>query len=206
MSDLEFLIPADNDTYFDLDIKLNVCGKLTKGDGTVLDATDFTAGTNNFLHSPFSQCNITLNGVLVTPASELYNYRHYIENLLTYGSEAAQTHLTNAYWYMDDGDVAPCDDKTVKNKRFITRWNREKQSKEIQMIGRDHSDICNVPIYLIRGVRLQIKFTKAKPNFFLMNKDDKSTSTFKFLDAKLLVRRVRANPAILSAHNTALSQ
>jgi hypothetical protein len=39
-----------------------------------------------------------------------------------------------------------------------------------------------------------------------MNKDDKSTTTFKFLDAQLLVRRVKANPAILSTHNTALSQ
>jgi hypothetical protein len=74
------------------------------------------------------------------------------------------------------------------------------------MIGRIHSDICNVPIYLIPGVRLQIKFTKGKPSFFLMNKDAKSTTTFKFLDAQLLVRRVKANPAILSAHNTAMSQ
>jgi hypothetical protein len=58
MSDLEFLIPADNDTYLDLDIKLFVRGRLTKGDGTDLDATDYTAGTNNFLHSLFSQCKI----------------------------------------------------------------------------------------------------------------------------------------------------
>jgi hypothetical protein len=206
MSDLEFLIPADNDTYLDLDIKLFVRGKLIKGDGTDLDATDYTAGTNNFLHSLFSQCNITLNGISVTPASELYNYRSYIETLLTYGSDAAQTHLTMAYWYKDDGDVLPCDDTTNVNKGFIARWNRQKKSQEIQMIGRIHSDICNVPIYLIPGVRLQIKFTKARPSFFLMNKDDKSTTTFKFLDAKLFVRRVRANPAILSAHNTALSQ
>jgi hypothetical protein len=190
----------------DFDIKLFVRGKLTKGHGTDLDAIDFTAGTNNFLHSLFSQSNITLNGVSVTPAIELHNYRSYIETLLTYGSDAAQTHLTNAYWYMDDGDLAPCDDNTIKNKGFITRWNRQKQSKEIQLIDRIHSDICNVPIYLIPGVRLQIKFIKAKPSFFLMNTDDKSRTTFKFLDAKLLVRRFRANPAILSAHNTALSQ
>jgi hypothetical protein len=64
------------------------------------------------------------------------------------------------------------------------------------MIGRIHSDICNVPIYLIPGVRLQIKFTKAKPSFFLMNKDAKSTTIFKFLDAKLLVSRVKANPRL----------
>jgi hypothetical protein len=107
---------------------------------------------------------------------------------------------------MDEGDLTPCDDKTVTNKGFLARWNRQKQSKEIQMIGRIHRDICNVPIYLIPGVRLQIKFAKAKPSFFLMNKDKKSTTTFKFLDAQLLVRRVKANPAILSAHNTALRQ
>jgi hypothetical protein len=172
---------------------------LIKGDGTDLDATDYTAGTNNFLHSLFSQCNITLNGISVTPASELYNYRSYIEALLNCGSDAA--HFTNANWYMDDGDLAPCDGTSIKNKGFITRWNRMKQSKEIQMIGRIHRDICNVPIYLIPGVRLQIKFTKAKPSFFFMKKDDKSTTTFKFLDARLLVRRVRANPAILAAHN-----
>ena len=56
-SDLEFLIPADNETYIDPDIKVYVRGKLTKIDGTALDEKDFTAVTNNFLHSLFSvQC------------------------------------------------------------------------------------------------------------------------------------------------------
>jgi hypothetical protein len=85
----------------------------------------------------------------VTPASELYNYRSYIETLLTYGTDAALTHLTNAYWYKDDGDLAPSDGTTTtaeNNKGFSLRWKRMKQSKEIQMVGRIHSNICNVPI------------------------------------------------------------
>jgi len=53
-SDLEFLILSDDDTYIDLDIKLYIRGKLTKADGTAMDNTDFTAVTNNFLHSFFS--------------------------------------------------------------------------------------------------------------------------------------------------------
>jgi len=65
-SDLEFLIPSDDDTYIDLDIKLYIRGKLTKADGTALDNTDFTAVTNNFLHSLFSQCSIALNGLTIT--------------------------------------------------------------------------------------------------------------------------------------------
>ena len=54
-SDLEFLIPADNGTYINTNIKLYVRGKLTKADGTDLDNTDKTAVTNNFLNSLFSQ-------------------------------------------------------------------------------------------------------------------------------------------------------
>jgi hypothetical protein len=37
-----------------------------------------------------------------------------------------------------------------------------------------------------------------------MNKDADSKTTFKFLDVQLPPIRVKANPAILSAHNTAL--
>ena len=47
-SDFEFLIPAENDTYIDLNIILFVRGKLTAADGNDLDATDFIAVMNNF--------------------------------------------------------------------------------------------------------------------------------------------------------------
>ena len=104
---LEFLIPGDKDTYIYLDIQL-IRGKLTKADGTALDNKDFTAVTNNFLHTLFSQCSIALNGTLITQAAELYNYRSFFETLLTYGSDAAASHLTNAFRYLDDGDLLPC--------------------------------------------------------------------------------------------------
>jgi len=97
-SDLEFLISSDDDMYIDLDIKLYIRGKLTKADGTDLDNTDFTAVTNNFLHSHLSQCNIVLNGLTITQAAELYNYLSFFETILTYGSDAATSHLTNEFW------------------------------------------------------------------------------------------------------------
>ena len=146
-SDLEFLIPSDSYTYIDLNIRLYVRGKLTKNDGTALDNNDFTAVTHNFLHSLFSQCSIALNDVTITQAAELCNYRSFFETILTYGSDAATSHLTNAFWYLDDGDLLPCDPTATdaKNKGFITRWDRIKQSKEVQIYGRIHSDICNIP-------------------------------------------------------------
>ena len=76
-----------------------------------------------------------------------------------------------------------------------------KQSKDIQLYGRLHTDICNVPLYLLSGVRMQIRLTRSRRRFCLMNKDKDSSVIFKILDAYLVVKRVRPNPHILTAHN-----
>jgi len=92
-SDIEFLIPGGSDTYIDIDLKLFIKGKLMEEDNTQLTDIDYTAGINNLLHSLFSQCSISLNGTQITQATELYNYSEYLETLLTYGSDAADSYL-----------------------------------------------------------------------------------------------------------------
>ena len=116
-------------------IKLFIQGKVFKADGTNLDNTDFTAVTNNFLPSLFSQRRIVLNGVTITQATEIYNFRSYFETILTYCSDASATYRTIAFWYLDDGDLLPCDPTSAdaKNKISITRWNKIKQSKGVQL-------------------------------------------------------------------------
>ena len=76
--DLEFFNPAENDTYIDLNFGLFVGGKLTAADGKDLEATYFTAVTNNFLHSLFSQWSLTVNGTTITQTCDLYQYRSYL--------------------------------------------------------------------------------------------------------------------------------
>ena len=93
-SDLEFLIPADLDTYIDLNIQLYIRDKLTKTDRTDPELTDTTCVAENLLHSLFEKCNISLNGVKITHSADLYYYRAYLETLLSYGNEAAESHLT----------------------------------------------------------------------------------------------------------------
>jgi len=202
-NDLEFLIPGDTETYIDLDIKLFVKSRLIGADGKDLDASDFTTGTNNFLHSLFSQCSVSINGVNITPASELYPYRSYLESLMTYGSDAANSHVTNAYWYLDEWDVLARDptSTSIKNKGFVKRWEQQKQSKVIELYDRLHA-ICNVEQFQLSGVRVQVRLTKAKDDFYLMNShtDTKIRATFKFLDAELIVRRIRPSPKISVSH------
>jgi hypothetical protein len=131
-SDLEFFIPADKETCIDLDIKLFIRGKLTSKHGTPLDNNDLTSVTNNFIHSLFSQCSVSLNGITITQATELYNYRSFLETILTYSSDAAATHLTKAFLYIHNGDMLPCgrSSDVASNKYLVTSWNLTKHSRD----------------------------------------------------------------------------
>ena len=96
--------------------------------------------------------------------SDLYQYRSYLETLLTYGRDAVSSHLMIGFRYLDSGDLQPCDSTAAEstNKGFVARWNRIKLRKEVQLIGRLDSNICNVISYLLLGVKLQITLTKGR--------------------------------------------
>ena len=108
------------------------------------------------------------------------------------------------------GDVLPSNpttaDKAARatNIGFFTKWDRIKQSKNVNLYGRLHSDLCNVPKFLLPRVNLHIKFTEAPSSFYLMNATAASKTTFKFLDAKLFVKRISPHPDLLSTHNETL--
>jgi len=132
-TDIEFLISGDSDSYIELDLKLYIKGQLLKEDNTELGDTDYTTGINNLLHSLFSQCSISLNGTQITQDTYLYNYRAYLETLLTYGSDAAESHLKNALWYLDTGNMKGGDTtkpNETNNDGFIQRWNRMKKARQ----------------------------------------------------------------------------
>jgi hypothetical protein len=71
-------------------------------------------------------------------------------------------------------------------------------------VGRLHADICNIPTHLLPGVRVQVRVRKGRREFYLMAKNEDSKDSFKFVDAQLLVKRVKPNPAFLVAHTKAL--
>jgi len=89
------------------------------------------------------------------------------------------------------------------NDGFVSRWNRMK--KPYNRNVRAHSfRYCNVSLYLLNGVKIQIKLTKARQAFFLLSNKADSKVTFKFAEARLYLKRIRPNPAILAAHNETL--
>ena len=80
---------------------LHVQVKVTRANGNDLDAAEPVGPVNNWLHSLWSQVDLSLNGTLVTASSNSYAYRAYIETMLSYGFDAKSTQLTNQLWYKD---------------------------------------------------------------------------------------------------------
>jgi len=208
---LEFVIPGDSYTYIDLDFKIYVHGKMFSSSGKNVDLTDTTAVANILLQSLFSECTFIVNGVRVTQSHEHYNYRAFLETVLTYGTDAAVSRLSNSYWYLDNRDMQPSDPTaethtSATNDGYIARWSRLNDSRDVQILGRLHTDLCNVPLFLLPRVSLLIKLTKARPNFYMMNKSTDTITTFKFLDDYLLVGRVQPNPIIMPTQEAALER
>ena len=82
-SPIEFEIPGAGEEYLDLGKSmLYIRLKVVKPNGANLADTDKLGPVNAFMHSLFSQVEISLNGTPVTTASNTYTYRAYIETLL----------------------------------------------------------------------------------------------------------------------------
>lgn len=149
-----------------------------------------------------------MNGVTVTQASDLNNYRPFFEGIFPYGSDAAASHLKNAFWNLDNGDLFLCKPNAAdtNNKDIINRCDRIKQSKEFELYGQIHSEICNIGQHLLPVLQMPIKLTKAWSRFHLLKKDAESKMVYKFLDAQIKVNRVRATSSTLYAHNETLAK
>jgi len=88
-SPIEFDVSSLGDDYVDFaNTMLHVKAKVTHGNDTDLAADSVVSSVNLFLHSLFSQVDISLNGTLITSSTNTYPYRAMIETLLSYGMDA----------------------------------------------------------------------------------------------------------------------
>ena len=194
---IEFLVPASGDEYIDLaHTAIHIIAKV-KPDAAATEWPDLGV-VNNWMHSMFSQVDVYLNQKCISPPSNSYAYRAYIENLLNYGYGAKSSHLTSGIWYKDDANLF--DDK--KNKGYLKRKELIKDSAEVEMYSNLHCDIFNVNKFMINGVDLGLKLIKSKNEFHLLSS---VSAHVEIIEANLYVRKVKINPSILLAHARALS-
>ena len=88
-SPVEFVISEEGDYYIDLaNTFLYVRAAVVNEDGSNLAEDANIAPITNFLHSLWSQVDLSLNNTLITQSNNTYAYRVYIETMLSCGKEA----------------------------------------------------------------------------------------------------------------------
>ncbi|GFT65681.1 uncharacterized protein F54H12.2 [Trichonephila clavipes] len=102
---VEFHISGSAEDYIDLSqTQLYVEAKIVKVDNTPITKDDTIGPVNLFLHSLFSQVDVSLNDRVVSNSSNTYPYRSYIETLLNHGYDSKTSQLTAELFYKDSDD------------------------------------------------------------------------------------------------------
>jgi hypothetical protein len=133
-----------------------------------------------------------------------YAYRAYIETLLSYGVEAKSSQLTSALFYKDEAGKMDkpnplAANEVDRNSGLVKRQTFGAESREIDMIGRIHSDIFFQDRYMLNEVNARIKLIRNNDAFCLMATGARQ---FKVLitAASFLIRKVKISPSVYLAH------
>lgn len=207
-SPVEFNISGSGEEYMDLASSyLYVKAKIVKSDGTSLTENDSVAPVNLFLHSLFSQIDVSLNERVISSSSNTYPYRAYIETLMNYGEDAKKSLLSCEYFFKDTNlDVADPLQKEDGNEGLRKRYELTAKSKTIDMIGQLHSDIFQQNRLLLNMIDLKIKMTRSKPEFCLMTSVKELAYKVILTHASLFIRKIKVNPGVSLGHAKALEK
>jgi len=201
---IEFEVSSTGEEYLDLaDSYLHVKAKIQRANGNDVANDDQIGPVNNFIHSLFSEVEVSLNGTLISASTGTYPYRAYIENLLNYGTEAKQSQLTCELFYKDTAGKMDCANPgaavAIQNTGLRKRAEFTGGNVVVDMIGKIHSDIFYIDRYMMNEVNIKLKLSRSKDEFSLMWTGDNAFRVF-IVSASLFVRKVKLSPSVFLAH------
>ena len=174
--------------------------------GQVEDANR-VAPVNLWMHSLFQQVDIKLNNTIITPSTNTYPYRAYLEKLLSYGSAGKETQMSMEGWFKDDANKFA--NTTVDgngNKGFKARHDLIAQRASVEFTGRLHCDLFQQDRYLPNGMEMNVSLVRSKDAFNIQHAAEDHTSYRVHIEkAVLCVRRVKLNPSIHLEHEKLLN-
>ena len=162
----DFLVPASDD-FTDLSsTHVYLKASVAKSEGAE------GKPIKHFGSALFDQVDLYIGNVCITPASNLYHYQSFFEDLLFRQPNP-----------IDAGSVIE-DDLTGISNRIIS-------GKEFDLYFRLHNSICQQNNLLVSNTPLTFRFTRSKDNFCFKGKGD---FTIKISEIYLVIRRVKIFP------------
>ena len=179
---------------------------MVRGDGTDLAADTPVIPANNWLHSHFSQVDVYLNEMLVTPSSNTYTFRAYVDTVLSYGDEATNTQLTSQLWYKDTTGFTDATTVDGGNTGLVERRRYIAESRIVEMMGRLHVNLFLQDRFLLNGGNVKIRLVRRKDAFSLMAGGQNPDYTVQIVDAVLFACKAVLSPTVQMAHIKALEK
>lgn len=190
---LEFIVGGLEDfvdltrSYFTIQLTLETAtGKPIKADAD--DQSDanqvfFVYPVNNFAHSLVKQLNVRLNGMLLSPQTDTYAYKAYIETLLNYTKQEGATLLAPQGWVNQinvPAKIASTNEGT-DDKPNTTGWawnatpvnaiktfaKKFHEKAEVSLVLRPAMELFHAPRLLIPQVEMKFQFSFHSQDFFL---------------------------------------
>ena len=186
---MEFIVPALDSfvdlsrSYFTLELRLK------KSDDGNLVANEKLWPVNNLAHSIFKQIDLHLNGTLISPQSDTYHYKAYLENLINYDRTDGNTVLKPAGWYNaidsppewtannidtssnsgaghSDYQNLPANHKAAL-AAMVAETVEYAGGKTRALVFKPHLEVFYMGKAMVPGVEIKMKFHFNSPNLFL---------------------------------------
>lgn len=194
---IEIDIPA-SPMYTDLsESRLYLKCKVVNHDGSDIAADASVAPVNMLLHACFSKVDFTVNGRLLTQASDTYPWKAALETLINFGRDAKLSQLQS---------IGYCKDEATGSAGYDKRREWCSESRSFELYGPLHVDIAFQEKYLINGLSMRIKLTRSPNRFCLQSTDQNANYRLDISQAVYYVRRIKVSPAIELAHAKAMEK
>ena len=151
--------------------------RFTTGDAA---ASDLPIFVNNTLHSLFSDCSVSANGIKNSSSNGNYAQKAFIETEFSHNREAKDTCQGYSYEKLPD---------TFTDVVFTERQNETKRSAVVTFIGTVAADNFSCEKHLISGVTLRVSFLRNRPEFCLIYDDESKDYKIEISQANLYVRK-----------------
>ena len=201
---LEFEVLGDRNNFIDLQkFLLEIKCKISRnndGDlrtGTEATNTDAPYFSNNALHSLFSECTVSANGVKISNTNGNYAHKAFIETEFSSGKTAKNTWLACQGYYYED-EPAKIDGTDGRADDVAARKALVANSQENYFIGKPASDILTCDKHLLSGVTLRISFRRSTNDFAVISESNKHYKV-KIIEANLYVRKMTIADHVLTA-------
>ena len=198
-----------NESFFEVEFTAK------KSDGTNLLEADVMGLANNLAHTLFKQINVRLNGTLISPQTDTYHLKAYIETILNHDQDDGDTLLTPHGWYNclgvpNDGDA----DELTLNKLNPAHEDYKAMPQDlknvvqgrIQFLGgkrvtlrfKPYLEVFHLSKLLVPGVQIQIEMYFNPPAMWTVRWA--GANTLRLTEADVSVRlnlcQVRVTPSI----------